>query len=95
MLCCKKQTQKSHDVQGYVNPVDEGGWISTPPQKGGSENQHVHPMYPTPRPLKVTIKDITNVAARNSAFKPAKFVQKLVINIKHNECHNRPIQLHG
>ena len=56
MLCCKKKTNSEEPccpVQfGYVNPVEEGGWISTPPQKGGSENQHVHPMYPTPRPLK-------------------------------------------
>ncbi len=43
--------------------------------KGGSDNQHDHPVYSASHPLKKTLEDITNAAARNSALKPSEIAQ--------------------
>jgi len=47
-------------------------WIHAPPQ-GGSDKRHDH--HSALHPLRKTLEDITNAAARNSALKPAEIAQ--------------------
>ena len=43
--------------------------------KGDSDNLPNHPVHSALHPLKITLEDITNAAARNSALKPTEIAQ--------------------
>ena len=43
--------------------------------KGDSDNLPNHPVHSALHPLKKTLEDITNTAARNSALKPTEIAQ--------------------
>ena len=85
MYLCKEQTlkiQSVHAVQfGYVYPVDfhndRRRWLFgfVHHHKGDSDNLHNHPVHSASHPLKKTLEDITNAAARNSALKPTEIAQ--------------------
>ena len=66
---------------GYVYPVDfhndRRRWLFgfVHHHKGDSNNLHNHPVHSASYPLKKTLEDITNAAARNSALKPTEIAQ--------------------